>query len=98
VNRVVSELITHGKVVRPRMGITLDDRVSGLVTRRLGVEGVLLMDIERGSPAEAAGLVGTKQGRLSGFVPGDIVQEVDGKKVGSSDELLGRLGTTLCVR
>ncbi len=33
VNRVVSELITHGKVVRPRMGITLDDRVSGLVTQ-----------------------------------------------------------------
>jgi S1-C subfamily serine protease len=62
------------------------------VTKRLGVEGVLLMDVERGSPAEAAGLVGTKQGRLSGFVPGDIVQEVDSKKVGSSDELLGRLG------
>ena len=91
VNRVVSELITHGKVVRPRMGITLDDRVSAIVTQRLGVEGVLLIDVESGSPAEAAGLVGTKQGRVSGFVPGDIVQEVEGKKVHSRDELLGRL-------
>jgi S1-C subfamily serine protease len=92
VNRVVTELIAHGRLPRPRMGIGLDDRLSSLVTRRLGVEGVLLRQVDRNSPAARAGLRGTERGRGSAIVPGDIIQEIDGKKVRTSDELLGRLG------
>jgi S1-C subfamily serine protease len=92
VNRVVTELIAHGRLPRPRLGIGLDDRLSSLVTRRLGVEGVLLRQVDRNSPAARAGLRGTERGRGSSIVPGDIVQEIDGKKVRTSDELLGRLG------
>ena len=36
VSRIVPELITHGKVVRPRLGVVLDDRFSALVTRAPG--------------------------------------------------------------
>jgi S1-C subfamily serine protease len=92
VNRVVADLIAYGKVPRPRLGIGLDDRISALVTRRLGVEGVLLRQVDKGSPAERAGLRGTRLGRGSSIVPGDIIQEIDGKKVRTSDDLLGRLG------
>jgi S1-C subfamily serine protease len=91
VNRVVTELIAYGKVVRPRLGVGLDDRISAIVTRRLGVKGVMLIEVDEGSPAARAGLRPTRRGRGT-LIPGDIVQEIDGKPVASSDELLGRLG------
>jgi S1-C subfamily serine protease len=91
VNRIVSELIVHGKVIRPRLGISLDDRLSAVVTRRLGVKGVLLRDVDRGTPADRAGLRGTKRSG-NGIIPGDILQEIDGKPIASSDEFLGRIG------
>jgi S1-C subfamily serine protease len=91
VSRIVPELITHGKVARPRLGVVLDDPTSALVTKRLGVEGVLLVDVAEGSPAESAGLRGTRRNR-AGIIPGDIVQEIAGKKVKTRDELLSRIG------
>jgi S1-C subfamily serine protease len=91
VNRVVPQLIAHGRVQRPYMGVSLDNHLSTVVTRRLGVEGVLLRDVDEGSPAAAAGLRGSRLGRGS-VVPGDIIQEIDGRKVRTADELLGRLG------
>ena len=91
VNRVVTELIAYGKVLKPRMGVGLDDRLSAYVTRRLGVKGVMLRDVDPGSPAARAGLKGSTRSRNS-ILPGDVVQEIDGKSVASSDELLGRLG------
>jgi S1-C subfamily serine protease len=92
VNQVVPQLIAHGRVIRPYLGVRLDDRLSAVVTRRLGVEGVLLRGVERGSPAAAAGLRGTRLNRDGTIAPGDIIQEIDGRKVRTSDELLGRLG------
>ena len=59
VSRIVPELIAHGRVVRPIMGVGFDDQLSAAVTRRLGVEGVLIREVSRGSAAEAAGLQGT---------------------------------------
>jgi len=93
VARIVPELIAHGRVVRPIMGVGFDDQLSAAVTRRLGVEGVLIRQVSRGSAAEAAGLQGTSLDRRSGrVVPGDVVQEIDGKSVRSVSDLLGRLG------
>jgi S1-C subfamily serine protease len=92
VSRLVPELINNGKVVRPRLGVVLNDRISAIITRRLGVEGVLLMEVGEGTPAAAAGLRGSQRGRDGSFLPGDVIQEIDGKKVTSESELLGRLG------
>ncbi|HVQ30044.1 MAG TPA: PDZ domain-containing protein, partial [Vicinamibacteria bacterium] len=85
------ELIAYGKVLRPRLGVGLDDHISALVTRRLNVKGVLLFEVYPNSPAERAGLRETKRGRGT-VVPGDVLQEIDGKPVTTSDEFLGRLG------
>ncbi len=48
VARIVPELIAHGRVVRPIMGVGFDDQLSAAVTRRLGVEGVLIRQVSRG--------------------------------------------------
>jgi S1-C subfamily serine protease len=91
VNRIVPQLIAHGKVIRPRLGIGMDEGLSAAVTRRLGVEGVLIRDVEEGSGAAAAGLHPTGLARGS-VVPGDVIQEIDGKVVRSQNDLLSRLG------
>jgi len=83
VNRVVPQLIRHGKVIRPGMGITVANRS---ITERLGIKGVLLINTDAGSKAEAAGLRGTR--RIMGeIVLGDIIVAVDGEQVTDYDEL-----------
>jgi S1-C subfamily serine protease len=93
VSRVVPELIAHGRVVRPVMGVGFDDQLSAAVTRRLGVEGVLVREVYEGSAAAAAGLQGTSVDRRGRVIAGDVVQEIDGKSVKSVSDLLGRLGS-----
>jgi S1-C subfamily serine protease len=93
VSRIVPELITHGRVVRPVIGVGFDDRLSVAVTRRLGVEGVLIREVYEGTGAAAAGLQGTEVDRRGRVVPGDVVQEIEGKPVRSTSDLLGRLGS-----
>jgi S1-C subfamily serine protease len=92
VGRIVPELIAHGQVARPRLGVVLNDPLSSRITRRLGVEGVLLIEVADGSPAASAGLRGTRRSRDGSILPGDVIQEVEGKKVTTQNELLGRLG------
>ena len=93
VRRIVPELIAHGRVIRPALGVELDERLSTYVTRRLGVEGVLVRGVARGGGAEEAGLEGTKVDRRGSVIPGDVVQEIDGKPVKTVGDLLGRLGS-----
>jgi S1-C subfamily serine protease len=93
VSRIVPELIAHGRVVRPVIGVGFDDRLSVAVTRRLGVEGVLIREVYEGTGAAAAGLQGTQVDRRGRVIPGDVVQEIDGKPVRSTSDLLGRLGS-----
>ena len=91
VNRIVPQLVAHGKVIRPLLGIGMDEGLSAAVTRRLGVQGVLIRDVAEGSGAAAAGLHSTRLARGT-VVPGDIIQEIDGKAVRSQNDLLSRLG------
>jgi S1-C subfamily serine protease len=92
VNRIVPELIRYGRVIRPLLGVHLDGQLSTAVTRRLGVEGALIRDVLPGGGAAEAGLRGTRRGGRR-VIPGDIIQEIDGKEVGSVGDLLGRLGS-----
>ncbi len=93
VSRIVPELIQYGRVVRPLLGVYFHDRLSAAVTRRLGVEGVLIRDVVPGGGAAAAGLEGTEVTRRGRVVPGHIIQRIDGKEVASQADLLGRLGS-----
>jgi S1-C subfamily serine protease len=92
VARIVPDLIGYGKVTRPILGVGFDDRLSAYVTRRLGVEGALIRQVYPGGGASAAGLQGTQLDRRGRVVPGDIIQQIDGKSVGSVGDLIGRLG------
>jgi len=91
VNRVVPELIANGRYLRPSLGIAVDEEINRVLLASLGVEGVLVLQVNRGSAAEAAGLRATRVDSDGNVVPGDVIQRVGGRKVTSVDQLLGRL-------
>ncbi len=92
VSRIVPELILHGRVIRPVLGVNLDERLSSTVTRRLGIEGVLIRGVAKGTGAAEAGLEGARIDRRGRIAPGDVIQRIDGKEVSTVGDLLGRLG------
>ena len=87
VNRVVPEIIAYGYFRRPTIGVVINDNLSDAVTRQLGVKGVLILEVEEGSPAAKAGLRGTRQARDGSILPGDIIQAIDGQSVDSPDAM-----------
>jgi S1-C subfamily serine protease len=84
VNWVVPELITNGRILRPVLGVEM---VADHATRRLGLTGALVGNVERGSGADEAGLRPTYRGRSGRWVLGDIIVAVEGEPVRSSGEL-----------
>jgi serine protease Do len=75
---VKTELVQHGKVERGRLGVTIQE-VSQSLAQSFGLErprGALVAQVEKGSPAEKAGLK-----------PGDVLLGVNGKAIERSAEL-----------
>jgi S1-C subfamily serine protease len=83
VNRVVPEIIRHGRVIKPGIGITI---AHPSLAERLGVRGVLIINVLKGSTAEAAGLRGTRQ-KGAEIILGDIIVSVNNQPVASYDDL-----------
>ncbi len=84
VNRIVPELIRYGKVIRPGIGIQIaEDQIAD----RLGVKGVLVVDVVPGSAAAKAGIRPTRREGSGRVHLGDVITAIDGKKVESANEL-----------
>lgn len=83
VNRVVTELIKHGRLIRPGLGISVGNE---RLVDRFGIEGVLVVQVEKGSSADKAGLRGVR--RVDGeLYLGDIIVGVNGNPVTGIDDL-----------
>jgi S1-C subfamily serine protease len=89
INRVVPELIQHGKVVRPHLGVQL---APDELARQLGVEhGALIIKVVPGSAAERAGLRGTARDASGHIQRGDVIVAIDGKPIENSEDLYSAL-------
>ncbi len=88
VNRVVPQLIAHGRVVRPQLGISAGNEQA---LRRLGIQGVLVMSVVQGSPADRAGIRGTYRAEDGTLVLGDVIEAIDGRMDASIDDLYAAL-------
>ena len=91
VNRVVPQLISTGHYAPPSLGIETDDVLSRVIARKLGVTGVAVTRVPSGSAGARAGLRGVRNGGRGTVIPGDVITEVNGKKVESSAALLALL-------
>ena len=83
-NIILPDLKTKGKVTRGWLGISVQDITEDLAgsLKLQDRSGALVSDVFEGDPAEKAGLK-----------PGDIITEVNGKKVNDSHELLLQIAT-----
>ncbi|ETW93560.1 MAG: hypothetical protein ETSY1_38680 [Candidatus Entotheonella factor] len=82
VNRVVPQLIRHGRVARPGLGGHFEN-----AALRKGINGVLTMEVAEGSAAAAAGLKGMRRNRLGQWIFGDVIVGIEQEPVTSLDDL-----------
>ena len=85
VNRIVPELIKHGKLIRPGLGVSL---VPDSMARRWGIKGVIIGKVGRGGSADRAGLRGVRETVTGRIELGDIIIGVEGKPVETMDDLM----------
>ena len=86
--RVVPQVITHGRVIRPRLGVY---PAPDSIARRMNIQGVLVREVEEGSGAEQAGLRGVRQMPDGTILLGDIILQIDGQPIRDTDALLNTL-------
>jgi S1-C subfamily serine protease len=84
VNRIVPELIRSGKIIRPGLGVELAEEQ---IARKIGISGVLIVDVMRGGPAAKAGIRPTRRESSGRVILGDVITAIDGKKVESPTDL-----------
>nr|MBL8410124.1 PDZ domain-containing protein [Dechloromonas sp.] len=75
---VEKQIVTHGKVQRGRMGVSIQE-VNQSLADSFGLKkpaGALVNSVEKGGPAAQAGLE-----------PGDVILAIDGKEIASAGEL-----------
>jgi S1-C subfamily serine protease len=85
VNRVVPQLIRDGRVPTPGIGIVA---ASEALATRLGTEGVIVLRIAPGSPADRAGIKSVDPVSSS---LGDVITAADGKPVHRLSDLTDQL-------
>jgi S1-C subfamily serine protease len=87
VNRVVAQLIHSGKITRPVLGI---EPFHDQQVQQYGLKGVLVKNVRRGSPAEKAGIQGTRvdQGE---FKLGDVIVAIDDTPINKGKDLFAAL-------
>jgi len=84
VNWVVPQLIAHGRVQRPTMGIEL---ASDHIARRSGIKGAIVTQVVEGSGADRAGIQPVFRDRRGRVVVGDVIVAVNEEAIRSGGEL-----------
>lgn len=86
IKMVVPQLIKHGKVIRPGLGIGIvPDSMKARLTG--SKKGIIISHVDEKGSAAKAGLKGMTQDRLGRIYLGDIILSVDGQDVNNLDEI-----------
>jgi S1-C subfamily serine protease len=76
VNRLVPQLIQHGQVVRPILGVRLANDTQA---SQWGIEGLVVLAVEPNGPAATAGIQGARADDEGRILLGDVLIAVNGK-------------------
>ncbi|MEM8490952.1 MAG: trypsin-like peptidase domain-containing protein [Pseudomonadota bacterium] len=85
VSEVVPQLISYGRMLRPIMGVEL---ASDRWTRRYGIDGLPVVRVYPGLPADEAGLRGASRTFRGDVRLGDIIVAIDDQSVATHDDYL----------
>jgi len=88
IERFVPQLIEHGRIIRPGLGVQFDNGIN----ERLGNKGIVVLGVQPSSAAEKAGIKPTRRDPQTGrIVIGDIIVGVDGETVKGDKDLFKAL-------
>jgi len=87
VNTIVPQLIQHGKITRPGLGINI---LSDQLAARQKLEGVVIIGVTPGGAADQAGITGTRQ-TPDGWQVGDVIVKLGDTDVKRSSDLFRAL-------
>lgn len=83
---IVPQIITHGKVIRPGLGISiLPDNIEKRMTG--SSKGIIIGTVVDKGPAERAGLRGMSQDKFGRMFLGDIIVKVEDTEVNNLDDI-----------
>lgn len=90
IKRITNQLIEHGKIIQPGLGIIpLPDEYAN----SLDITGVVIVKVLPRGSADRAGLIGSSMSRSGSVKLGDIIVKIDNEKVENLDDLLNILDT-----
>ena len=84
VNRIVPQLIRHGRVIRPWLGVVA---AGDQHARRFAQTGVLILEVAQGSAADKAGIRPMWRDSKGRFRLGDVIVAINSDKVESVNDL-----------
>lgn len=88
IKTIVPQLVEHGKLYRPVIGIDpLPDRFA----LRLGIKGVAVFSVNEGLPADRVGMIGVREDRRGNIHLGDVIIAINNESVINEDTLLSIL-------
>jgi S1-C subfamily serine protease len=86
--RIIPQLIEHGKLNRPIMGVeTLTDYWAA----RLRVKGIAILSVRKGLAADEAGMIGVREDNRGKIHLGDVIIAINDEPVTNEDSLLSLL-------
>ena len=87
VNAIVPQLIKHGKLTRPGLGINI---LSDQIAQQQKIDGVVIFGVTPGGAADRAGITGTRQTQM-GWELGDVIVKLGSVDVHRSSDLFRAL-------
>ncbi len=84
VNRVVPQLISYGKIIKPGLGVRI---LQDSIAARYGIRGVVLMQVFPGSAADRAGLKGAADAGGGEIILGDVITAIEEEAVENLDDM-----------
>lgn len=91
INRIVPQLIKHGKIIQPGLGVNPLERYYYDYFNIK--EGLIIKAVKPGSPADKAGIKGIEQDRNGRYYLGDVIVGIDDKPVKTFDDIYNILGS-----
>lgn len=87
---IVPQLIKHGKVVRPIIGVQL---LPDHIKKQFRIKsGVVVTEVFKNSPAKKAGIKGFSKDRQGRWTLGDVLLKINGKDINSFEDIYSILG------
>lgn len=88
VKKIVPQLVAHGRLFRPILGIEV---VPDSFAQQRRIKGVAIRKVQKGLPADKAGMVGIREDNRRNYYLGDVIIAVDNEPVINEDTLLSLL-------